>query len=113
MTNVIGYICHHNYTFSMPYNKLIPFYLSAGVPEDKLRLFIINLLCGPTMSDVSIGIHDQFVKSNLFRISIKEMNPEFPVCIIYYVYILPIGCSKVLICILCFMLLAAKKYRLN
>lgn len=27
--------------------------LAAGTPDDKIRLFIINLICGPPLSDVS------------------------------------------------------------
>lgn len=27
-------------------------FVSAGTPEDKLRLFIINLICGSPMTDV-------------------------------------------------------------
>ena len=28
----------------------------AGTPEDKLRLFLISLICSPAISDVSIKI---------------------------------------------------------
>lgn len=30
------------------------FFVAAGTPEDKLRLFIINLICGSPMSDVCL-----------------------------------------------------------
>ena len=30
----------------------VNFFVAAGTPEDKLRLFIINLICGSPMSDV-------------------------------------------------------------
>ncbi|KAK2141155.1 hypothetical protein LSH36_1153g00057 [Paralvinella palmiformis] len=48
----------------------------AGLPEDKIRLFIINLICGPSMSETLIGyVRNSEHDLNFYRTYTKMTNP--------------------------------------